>query len=214
MIVFLSTSLLTSCGEEGQAETTASEQEKTNLPIYGNKEFIEAIDEDTIYHTIEEWSFMNQDSLEVSLSDFQGKPYVAYFFFTHCPKICPKINANMKYFQEQTEGLEFNVIAHTVDPERDSVARLKFYGDEYGFDYSNYNFVTGKKEEIYTLGVTSYLVPNQEDVLAPGGFLHSEKLILIDSKGRIRGYYEGTEKDQVDLLIEDLKLLIKLEENE
>lgn len=150
----------------------------------------------------------------MSKSDYLGKPYIAYFFFSHCPKICPKINSNMKYFQEQTSGLEYNVIAHTVDPERDSVERLKFYGDEYGFDYANYNFVTGNKEEIYTLGVKSYLVPNQEDALAPGGFLHSEKLILIDSKGRIRGYYEGTEKDEVDLLIEDLKLLIKLEENE
>lgn len=204
-----------SCSETAE-ETEPSEYSrvKDDLPIYGQKEFIPGVDEDTIYHTISKWSFVNQDSTMVSTADYLGKPYVAYFFFSNCPKICPKINSNMKYFQEQTHGLDFNVIAHTVDPERDTVDRLKFYGDEYGFDYSNYNFVTGNKETIYSLGINSYLVPNQEDALAPGGFLHSEKLILVDSKGRIRGYYEGTEKAQVDLLIEDLKLLIKLEENE
>lgn len=199
-------------------ETPVDEQEaskeKTTLPIYGEREFIPEIDKDTIYHTIPKWYFVNQDSVDVSWKDYEGKPYVAYFFFTHCPKICPKINSNMIDFQKQTEGLDFKVIAHTVDPKRDSVQRLKFYGDEYGFDYSNYNFVTGDQQKIYELGVKGYLVPNQEDALAPGGFLHSEKLILIDSKGRIRGYYEGTEKAQVDLLVEDLKLLIKLESNE
>lgn len=206
---------LASCVETSE-ETDVNEQpkEKSDLPIYGQKEFIPGVDEDTLYHTVGKWKFINQDSLMISRADYEGKPYVAYFFFSNCPKICPKINSNMKYFQEQTAGLDFKVIAHTVDPERDTVDRLKFYGDEYGFDYSNYNFVTGNKEDIYSLGINSYLVPNQEDALAPGGFLHSEKLILVDSKGRIRGYYNGTEKEQVDLLIEDLKLLIKLEANE
>lgn len=204
--------LLVSCGEENTEPT--EEKKGDYLPIYGFREFIPGIDEDTVYHTIPSWSFINQDSLIISSADYIGKPYVAYFFFTHCPKICPKINSNMIYFQEQTKDLDFKVIAHTVDPERDTVGRLKFYGDEYGFDYSNYNFVTGDQQKIYELGVNGYLVPNQEDALAPGGFLHSEKLILIDSKGRIRGYYEGTEMNQVNLLIDDLKLLIKLEENE
>lgn len=207
-------SLIVSCSNDIQESDVTEVKEKTDLPIYGYKEFIPEVDEDTIYHTVGDWSFVNQDSAIISLEDYAGKPYIAYFFFSNCPKICPKINSNMKYFQEQTVGLDFNVVAYTVDPERDSVERLKFYGDEYGFDYSNYNFVTGTKKDIYELGVNSFLVPNQEDALAPGGFLHSEKLILIDSEGRIRGYYEGTEIEQVNLLIEDLKLLIKLEENE
>lgn len=208
--------LVVSCSSESSnaTETTSPSKDKSALPIYGVKEFIPGVDEDTLYHTVEDWHFVNQNNVMVSKADYDGKPYVAYFFFTHCPKICPKINSNMKYFQEQTEGWDFNVIAHTVDPERDSVERLRFYGDEYGFDYSNYNFVTGNKDTIYSLGVNSYMVPNQEDALAPGGFLHSEKLILVDSKGRIRGYYEGTEKAEVDRLIEDLDLLIELEKNE
>ncbi|MCB9189612.1 MAG: SCO family protein [Flavobacteriales bacterium] len=213
LLLPLVSAMLIACTDNEQNEVVTQEIKK-DLPIYGEKDFIEGIDKDTLYHTIESWSFVNQDSSWVKKSDYEGKPYVAYFFFSNCPKICPKINSNMKYFQEQTKGLDFNVIAHTVDPERDTVDRLKFYGDEYGFDYSNYNFVTGDKQTIYELGINSYLVPNQEDALAPGGFLHSEKLILIDSKGRIRGYYEGTEIKEVDHLIEDLKLLIKLEENE
>lgn len=214
IIILLISVLTVSCGEESTKAEIGENEEKTSLPIYGVRDFIPGVDEDTVYHTISGWSFVNQDSVWVTSSQYSGKPYVAYFFFTNCPKICPKINSNMKYFQEGTADLDFNVIAHTVDPSRDTVERLKFYGDEYGFDYSNYNFVTGDQKTIYELGINGYLVPNQEDALAPGGFLHSEKLILVDSKGRIRGYYEGTEKAQVDLLIEDLKLLIKLESNE
>lgn len=214
LFLLLSFGWVSSCTDENQDTPDGENKEKDYLPIYGEKDFIQGIDKDTLYHTVSYWSFVNQDSNVIQKSDYLGKPYVAYFFFSNCPQICPKINSNMKYFQEQTQDLDFNVIAHTVDPERDSVERLKFYGDEYGFDYSNYNFVTGNKQTIYELGINSYLVPNQEDALAPGGFLHSEKLILIDSKGRIRGYYEGTEIKEVDHLIADLKLLINLEANE
>jgi protein SCO1/2 len=185
-----------------------SQEDATDLPIYGNKEFIEGIDKDTIYHTVPFWSFVNQDGKYIGTNDYQGKPYVAYFFFSHCPKICPKINSNMKDFQDATKDLDFNVVAFTVDPQRDSVERLKIYADEYGFDLSNYNFVTGNQKDIYELGVNGFLVPNSQDALAPGGFLHSEKLMLIDSKSRIRGYYEGTESSQVELLKKDLKKLI------
>lgn len=115
----------------------------------------------------------------------------------------------MKGFQDATMDLDFNVVGFTVDPERDSVERLKVYADEYGFDLTNYNFVTGFQKDIYELGVNGFLVPNSQDALAPGGFLHSEKLILIDSKSRIRGYYEGTESAQVELLKKDLKTLIE-----
>ena len=86
--------------------------------------------------------------------------------------------------------------------------RLKIYAEEYGFDLSNYNFVTGIQKDIYELGVNGFLVPNSEDALAPGGFLHSDKLMLIDSKSRIRGFYDGTESAQLELLKEDLKKLI------
>lgn len=202
--------LVASCDNTAKEETNTEKINNSdqNLPIFGNKDFIEGFDEDTIYHTIPYWSFVNQDGVKVGTKDYEGKPYVAYFFFSHCPQICPKINSNMKAFQDDTKELDFKVVGFTVDPERDSVERLKVYADEYGFDLANYNFVTGIQKDIYELGVNGFLVPNSQDALAPGGFLHSEKLMLIDSKSRIRGYYEGTESAQVELLKEDLKKLI------
>ena len=204
----LITITLISCGE-----TDANESIENPLPIYGQKEFIEGIDKDTVYHTIPFWSFENQDGQHVGSKDYMGKPYIAYFFFSHCPQICPRLNANMKQFQDDTKDLDYRVVAYTVDPTRDSVERLKFYAEEYGFNLTNYNFVTGSQTSIYELGVNGYLVPNSQDALAPGGFLHSEKLILIDSKGRIRGFYEGTENAEVELLKKDLKTLISHESN-
>ncbi len=207
IIFILIAFVLLSCDESSSQDDTNNKN--AQLPIYGHKEFIEGIDKDTVYHTIPYWAFINQDGEYVGTKDYQGKPYVAYFFFSHCPQICPKIHSNMVEFQKQTKGLDFNVIAYTVDPERDSVERLKFYAEEYGFDLSNYNFVTGNQKDIYELGVNGYLVPNSQDALAPGGFLHSEKLMLIDSKMRIRGYYEGTETKEVNQLVNDLQKLIK-----
>jgi protein SCO1 len=178
------------------------------LPIYGPKEFIPGIDEDTVYHTIPFWNFTNQDGKTISKIDYQETVYVAYYFFTHCPTICPFMTKQAKRLQEETKELPIKFIAHTVDPQNDSSQRLKFYADEYQFDYSNFNFVTGDKKSLYTLGVEGYLIPSQEDALAPGGFLHSEMFVLIDKKSRIRGYYDGTEINQVDQLIKDIKLLI------
>jgi protein SCO1/2 len=203
---------LLSCSENDESSGINS-VENSALPIYGHKDFIEGVDEDTVYHTIPYWSFVNQDGNYVGSKDYEGKPYVAYFFFSNCPQICPKINSNMKNFQDATYGLDFNVVAFTVDPERDSVERLKIYADESEFDLSHYNFVTGIQKDIYELGVHGFLVPNSEDALAPGGFLHSDKLMLIDSKSRIRGYYEGTESAQVELLKKDLIKLIEDESN-
>jgi protein SCO1/2 len=196
------------CGEvvetPGQGETKA-----TTLPFFGQKEYIEGIDKDTIYHSIPFWNFINQDSLYVSKSNFDGKPYVAYFFFSTCPGICPAMTGNMAYFQQQTQGLDINIIAHTVDPMADSVVRLKEYSEIYDIDSANFHFITGLKHEIYELGVKGYMVPSQEDALAPGGFLHSEQLILVDKDAHIRGYYDGTDQDAVELLIKDINKLIK-----
>jgi protein SCO1 len=200
-LVFIGCLLLMSCG--------INEEEKAaKLPFYGPKEFIEGIDKDTVYHTIPFWNFVNQFGNTVTKMDYQDTVYVAYYFFTHCPTICPFMTKQAKRLQDETKGLSVKFIAHTVDPQNDSSARLKFYADEYQFDYSNFNFVTGDKKSLYTLGVEGYLIPSQEDALAPGGFLHSEMFVLIDKKSRIRGYYDGTEVDQVNQLIEDIKLLI------
>lgn len=177
------------------------------LPILGPKEFIEGVDKDTVYHTIPFWSFQNQDGKMVGTTDYQGEIYVADFFFSHCPSVCPKMLKNMKYLQSELKDLP--IISYTVDPKDDTVERLKWYAEENHINTQNWNFVTGVQQDIYELGVNGYLVPNQEDALAPGGFLHSEKFILIDKKSRIRGFYNGTDIEQVNQLIKDIKTLSK-----
>ncbi len=203
--------LLIGCGgsSEGEQTTDGQPQASHTLPIMGQKEFIEGVDEDTLYHTIPYWSFTNQDGEVVSKSDYQGSIYVADYFFTHCPVVCPMLTKNMKYLQSKTSDLDIKLISHTVDPHNDNPDRLKWYCRKHEIDNSNWNLVTGEKMDLYELGVNGYLVPNQEDATAPGGFLHSEKFILIDKEGRIRGMYNGTEMEEVDQLVEDIKKLRK-----
>lgn len=183
--------------------------ENRTLPILGDKEFIEGIDKDTVYHTIPFWSFKNQEGLVVGTNNYQGEVYIADFFFTHCPSICPQMLENLKKVQKELENTNVKIVSYTVDPKNDNVERLKWYVKENKINTKNWNLVTGIQQDIYELGVKGYLVPNQEDALAPGGFLHSEKFILIDKKMRIRGYYDGTDIESVNNLIEDTKLLIK-----
>lgn len=182
-------------------------KEEDKLPIWGQKEFIEGIDTDTIYHTVSYWNFTNQDGKLTSKEDYEGKVYVANFFFTRCPGICPILTKNITKVQAETKELNISFLTHTVDPKTDTVGRLKWYCENKKIDNSNWNFVTGDQKSIYEMGVLSYLVPNSEDALAPGGFLHSDKFILIDTKSRIRGMYSGTDSAEVERLIVDVRKL-------
>jgi len=186
----------------------SSNDESMSLPIYGVKEFIEGVDDDTIYHTIPNWEFINQNGDIVSSGDYLGEIYVADFFFTSCPTICPIMTVNMMSLQERTKDLGVQFLSYTVDPKRDNSETLKQYQEAYGINGNNWDLITGDQHKIYELGVKGFLVPNQEDALAPGGFLHSEKMILIDQLGRVRGFYDGTKLDQIEDIIVDIKKLI------
>ena len=180
------------------------------LPIYGNKDFDPSIDNDTVYHTIPFWSFRNQNGKEINSNQYSNKVSLVDFFFTNCPTICPKMTLNMRNVQNQLEKDCLNdvqLLSFTVDPKRDSINRLKEYSTSYEINDNNWNFLTGNQSAIYKLGVNGYLVPNQEDALAPGGFLHSEKMILIDKKGRIRGYYDGTDSENTHEIVQHIKQL-------
>jgi len=181
--------------------------ESSSLPIHGIKEFIEGIDDDTIYHTIPNWQFVNQYGDTISSKSYIGHIYIADFFFTSCPTICPKMTINMVKLQEMTKELNVKFLSYTVDPNRDNSETLKQYQDAYGINGNNWNLITGDQYKIYELGVKGFLVPNQEDALAPGGFLHSEKMMLIDQLGRIRGYYDGTDESQMNDIVNDIKKL-------
>ena len=177
------------------------------LPIYGNKEFVEGVDIDTVYHTIPAWSFQNQYGYTINSNSYLGKIYVVDFFFSHCPTICPSMTMNMVKLQKLTKDLNVGFVSFTVDPKKDSSERLLWYQDAFGINGENWNLLTGNQSLIYQLGVNGFLVPNQEDALAPGGFLHSEKMMLIDAKSRIRGYYDGTDEDQMKVLLNDIRKL-------
>ena len=184
---------------------------KYNLPIFGNKEFEPSIDRDTLYHVIPKWSFLNQNGNSKSSKDFKNKVRLVDFFFTSCPTICPKMTVNMKKIQQliNTDCLNnIELLSFTVDPLRDSVEKLKEYCTTYNVDSKNWNMLTGDQNSIYELGVNGFLVPNQEDALAPGGFLHSEKMILIDKKNRIRGYYDGTDSLNIPIIVQHIKSLL------
>lgn len=182
--------------------------EKDPLPIHGPKEFLEGVDKDTVYHTIPFWNFENQEGDRIGSEFYYGKVYIADFFFTHCPTICPKMLESLKVVQEELKDLDIEIVSYTVDPKNDNVERLKWYAENNKINTYNWNFVTGNQNEIYELGVNGYFLPNQEDALAPGGFLHSEKIVLLDKQSRIRGWYDGTNQQEVIKLIEDIKRLV------
>ena len=175
------------------------------------------------YHTISEFSFINQLGEQVNNDSMKGNIYIADFFFTNCPSICPVMTKNMAYVQNKLKVYpNIKFLSHTVDPDNDSPLRFKEYINEMrlkniNIDESNWDFVTGKKEEIYDVA-KSYFVNVSADSLAPGGFLHSEYFVLVDKEGRIRsgidkngnvvGVYDGTNEVQLRDLINDVKVLM------
>lgn len=180
---------------------------KRKLPYYGEPDLDE--NGDTVYHQVGNFSLTNQEGETFSHNDLKGKVYVADFFFTSCPSICPKMTKNLQRVAKEMKAEEdFKIISFTVDPGNDTVEKLKEYATEHKIEAKQWNLLTGDKETIYELGVYGYLLSAQEDALAPGGFLHSGQFVLVDKEKRIRGVYEGTNPKEMDKLIEDAKILM------
>ena len=190
--------------------TGCSEPNNKKLPILGRKSIQErtvngTVKIDTIYHRIDDFKFTNQDSMEVTNNTFKNKIYVADFFFTTCPTICPIMKTQMLRVYEQfkyNDGILF--LSHTIDPDYDTVALLHDFAERLGVSSKKWHFVTGQKEYIYEVGQNSYMVTAMEDENEPGGYLHSGAFILVDPDRHIRGLYDGTKEDQVDRLISDI----------
>lgn len=163
---------------------------------------------DTIYHTIASFRFANQEGDTVTEKTFENKIYVANFFFSTCPSICPRMMSQMGRVNDTTQKTDdFLIISHTVNPAHDSVPVLAAYARLIHADAQKWMLVTGSKKEIYDLAIDSYKLGVGEDARAPGGFLHSEMMVLVDKSKRIRGYYDGTDTAQVNKLINDIKIL-------
>ncbi|MAJ52379.1 MAG: SCO family protein [Flammeovirgaceae bacterium] len=189
------------------------------LPILGRskivtKEVNGLITKDTIPHRIADFKFVNQDSTIVTNASFKNKIYVADFFFINCPSICPEMSKQMyRVYEKFLENEHVSLLSHTIDPSYDTVAALANYARLLGVNSTKWQFVTGDKEQIYDIGETSYMVVANEDENAPGGFIHSSAFLLIDKERQVRGVYDGTIANQVDLLMKDIdKLLTSYEQ--
>lgn len=177
------------------------------LPILGVKEFDTEIN-DSINHRVQEFAFVNQENKLITLDHLRDKVTIVNFFFTSCPSICPIMIDELKRFQQAVHGkYDIQILSHTVDPRRDSVGKLKWFIDKKEINTINWDFVTGSQQSLYESGVYNYYLASAEDALAEGGFLHSEKFVLIDKDLHIRGYYNGTEKEDVNRLIKELEIL-------
>jgi len=183
------------------------------LPILGNRQPVtKTVDgktvTDTVYTTIPAFRFVNQYGDSITDKNLNGKIYVADFFFTSCPSICPVMHRNMlNVYNEFKNAGDFRILSYSIDPKYDSVKVMKTYADKLGISGQIWWFLQGKKEETYKLA-ESYLVSRpREDSTVAGGHVHDGFFILIDKQKRIRGAYDGTQADQVTKLIADIKTL-------
>lgn len=159
-------------------------------------------------HTIEDFSFTNQNGKTITQKDYEGKIYVADFFFTTCPSICVPMGENMAWLQEQIKNNpKVMLLSHTVTPDIDTPEVLKAYALKKGVIDSKWNLVTGKKEDIYYIARKSYLAVKTTDSSELYDMVHTENFVLVDQKKRIRGFYDGTNLEEVKKLLEDIKFL-------
>ena len=160
------------------------------------------------FHKIAPFSLTNQNGLTVTEKDYMNKIYVADFFFTTCPSICPKMTANMGLIQENIKtDNQVLLLSFSVTPEIDSVQQLKSYAIEKGVIDSKWNLLTGNKKEIYELARKSYLAVKTDGDGGEHDMIHTENFILVDPEKRIRGFYDGTDTNAMDELLSDIKVL-------
>jgi protein SCO1/2 len=183
------------------------------LPVYSpamvNSELVpEEIQHIRKYHTIADFSLTNQNGDIITQEDYKDKIYIADFFFTTCPTICPIMTKNMADIQQEIINDEdVLLLSHSVTPEIDSVAQLKKYALEKGVDDTKWNLLTGDKKQIYDLARKSYLAVKTDGDGGPFDMIHTENFILVDKQKRIRGFYNGTNKEDIKQLLTDLNIL-------
>ncbi|UTW63616.1 SCO family protein [bacterium SCSIO 12741] len=164
---------------------------------------------DTIYYKLPDFELDGHRGSTISQSDLKGKVYVADFFFTSCPSICPIMSKNMLALSETFKGNDqVAFLSVSIDPIHDSVPTLKKYSEKLQVQNPNWHFVTGEKDGIFDLA-EAYMVSAMEDSRAPGGYAHSGAFILVDAEGHIRAYYDGTKDEDIPEVERDIKRLLK-----
>ena len=188
-------------------------QPKEILPVYQpamvNFELVDStLQHVKKYHTIADFALTNQNGKLVTQKDYENKIYIADFFFTTCPTICPIMTKNMAGIQDKILNDEnVMLLSHSVTPDIDSVPQLKKYALEKGVKDSKWNLVTGDKQQIYELARKSYMAVKTDGDGGPYDMIHTENFILVDKERRIRGFYDGTDSEEMEKLLSDLEIL-------
>ena len=183
------------------------------LPIFGNRQAVTKTVNgqtvtDTVYATIPPFKFINQYGDSVGDKNLAGKIYVADFFFTSCPSICPIMQRNMlTVYNAFKDSADIKIISYTIDPKYDSVKVLKNYADKLGVTGNCWWLLQGKKDDTYQLAEKNYLVAVSSDPKAAGGYVHQGYFVLVDKQKRVRGAYDGTDPKQVAQLVDDIRVL-------
>jgi len=187
-------------------------EKSEKLPILGERQVIEREKDgkivfDTLYHSIPEFSFTNQEGVNVSEKTFESKIYVADFFFTTCPSICPKMKQQMlRVYEKYKKDDRILLLSHSISRE-DSVPVLKNYAKKINIESSKWHLVTGNWNDIEKMA-KKYFVGVQEDPNEPGGYLHNGYFVLVDKQKLIRGAYDGTNPKEIDKLLVDIDKLL------
>lgn len=190
-----------------------------DIPVYFEKgvdnPFKECPVADSTQHYIPEFAFTNQVGKTVGRAEMEGMVTIVDFFFTSCPSICPKMSAEMERVNDMFRDYDnVRIMSISIDPTYDTPEILKEYADEHNAKAGKWDFLTGGVQETYDLAKCGFMIPTVDGMGVPDDFVHSDKFMLIDELGRIRGYYSGTSREDVDLLMLETKVLLHASEGE
>jgi protein SCO1 len=181
-----------------------------------NKKVKGKIVEDTVWHKLPDFSLTNQMGQKVSWDDLKGKVVVADFFFTHCPTICPRLTTNMRWLQQSINNAQrvgdktpdfLHFLSFSIDPERDSVPRLKQWADRFQVNPEQWWLLTGPKKEIYDMAINEMKIGVVDGQGVDTNFIHTDHFVLIDSNRHVRGYYHGLDTTELRQLSNDIIFL-------
>ena len=203
----------------GAAYFIMTEEKKEKLPVLNPNDLNPEVVDESVRnigygHSIGEFSMTNQDGETVTLDEVKGKIHVAEYFFTHCGSICPIMNKQMQRVHRKFKSNDdVKILSFTVDPQNDTVQRMKWYANKHNASGDNWHFLTGDKEDLYQLARTSYftLQPAEARNLGDAGsdFIHTNNFVLVDRELRIRGYYDGTKDAEVTKMMRDMENLLE-----
>ncbi|WP_026955490.1 SCO family protein [Algoriphagus vanfongensis] len=188
-------------------------ENKYDLPVFYqngvDNPFQECQFEDSAQHYIPEFAFTNQEGKTIGRKEMEGKITIVDFFFTSCPSICPLMSKEMERVNDMfRDNPEVQIMSISIDPEYDTPEILQEYADEHHAIAGKWHFLSGPKLETYQLARCGFVLPTLDGMGVPDDFVHSDKFVLVDEQGRIRGYYSGTNREDVDLLMLETKVLL------